>query len=318
MKVLVIGGSGFLGSHLIPMLVAQNHDVTVLSRFDANLKRLRGMGARGVRGDILDPDEFVGRLSGFEAVIYMAMPVISPGRITEKIFVKLRDAVTAYYTNSIKTADRLGCPLILTSGLSFLAGGGKVFDETDPLERFGMTRINEQADRLITEIFDRGTPPLIMIMLGQLYGPGGLFLGMYHWIKRGKYRVPGTGRNMIPRVHVNDAAQGYLKALEQLPMGETFILADDTPCTVREFADYMALCMGVPKPKSVPGLFIRLVIGRYPYDTLMMNCRVRNDKAKGHLGWVPTYTSYQQGIPATIEALTKTTKRLSENARLPR
>ena len=305
MKVLVIGGSGFLGTHLIPMLVAQKHEVTVLSRFNENLKRLRGMGARGVRGDILDPDEFVGRLSGFEAVIYIAMPVISPGRITNKIFMKFREEVTAYYSNSTKIAERLDCPLILTSGLSFHTRGGKVFDEADPLERFGMTRINEQADPLIAKIFDKGTPPLVMIMLGHLYGPGGHFLGMYHWIKRGKYRVPGTGRNMIPRVHVHDAAQGYMKALEHLPLGERFILADDTPCTVKEFADCMAQCMGVPKPKSVPGLFIRLVIGRYPYDTLMMNCSVTNEKAKGHLGWMPKYASYKQGIPATIEALTK-------------
>ena len=305
MKIFVIGGSGFLGSHLIPMLVAQKHEVTVLSRFDKNLKRLRRMGSRGVRGSILDPDEFVGRLSGFEAVIYMAMPVIPPGRITDTIFVRLRDEVTAYYSNTIQLAERLGCPLILTSGLSFHTRVGKIFDETDPLERFGMTRIHEQADPLIAEAFDRGTPPLVMIMLGQLYGPGGLFLGMYQWLKRGKYRVPGAGRNMIPRVHVNDAAQGYAKTLEHLPLGEKFILADDTPCSVREFADYMAQCIGAPRPKSVPGLFIRLVIGRHPYATLMMNCRVTNKKAKEHLGWIPKYASYKEGIPATIKTLTE-------------
>jgi nucleoside-diphosphate-sugar epimerase len=102
---------------------------------------------------------------------------------------------------------------------------------------------------------------------------------------------------------VEDCAEAYVKVLEKMPLGERFIVADDGPCTSREFADHMADCMNVPRPKSVPGFIVRIVLGELLYETVTMNCRVSNAKAKKYLDWEPEYPTYREGLPVTVRRL---------------
>ena len=126
---------------------------------------------------------------------------------------------------------------------------------------------------------------------------------MYEWMKKGKYRIVGSGDNYIPRIHVEDCAEAYVRVLEKMPVGERFVIADDGPCTVREFADFMADQMNVPKPKSVPKVIIRAVLGKLMVETITMNCRVSNAKAKNQLGWKLDYPTYKEGLSATMKML---------------
>jgi len=306
MRVLVIGGTGFLGTHLLPKLLEQGHDVTVLTRSKDNACSLESRGVSRVVGDLLDPEPFMLKLKPQDAVICIAMPDIQPGRISRKRFRALQKQTTAYFSTPIAVAEKLGCPLIVTLGTSFRTTGGQVADESWPIERFGMTRIGEFVDPLIAQVMDRGSPPIIHMLPGEIYGPGGLFRMMYDWMKKGRYPVIGSGQNYIPRIHVKDCASAYVKALDKLPIGERFIIADDSPCTVREFADFMAECMDVPKPRSVPRFIIRVVVGKLVCETITMNCRVSNAKAKMHLDWELIYPTYRDGLPAVIAELEDT------------
>jgi nucleoside-diphosphate-sugar epimerase len=47
------------------------------------------------------------------------------------------------------------------------------------------------------------------------------------------------------------------------------------------------------------------IIGRLPLETITMNCRVSNAKAKRMLAWQPAYPSYRDGLKRTIEQLRK-------------
>ena len=85
-----------------------------------------------------------------------------------------------------------------------------------------------------------------------------------------------------------------------IPAEQFFIIADDGPCTQREFSDFMADCMNVPRPKSVPGFIIRIVMGKLIYETVTMNCRVSTAKAKEYLGWKLKFPTYHEGLPNTI------------------
>jgi uncharacterized protein YbjT (DUF2867 family) len=59
MRIFVAGGTGALGQHLVPQLVAAGHDVTVLTRSDAKGAAVRAAGAEPVVGDALDRDSTV-------------------------------------------------------------------------------------------------------------------------------------------------------------------------------------------------------------------------------------------------------------------
>lgn len=301
MKVFVIGGTGFLGTHLIPKLQKQGHEVTILTRSGEKASDLESLGTKVVVGDLLQPESFIPALSPQDAVISVAMPDIRPGRISSKRFKILRNQTTSYFSTSIAIAEKLSCPLILTLGTSFRTIGEEVADESWPIERFGMTKIGELVDPLISELSRRSSPPLIQMLLGEIYGPGGLFRNfMYEWMKKRRYRVIGPGKNYIPRIHVRDCTQAYVEVLKKMPLGERFIIADDGPCTQREFSDFMADCMNVPRPKSVPGFIIGIVMGKLIYETVTMNCRVSNVKAKEYLGWKLKFPTYHEGLPNTI------------------
>ncbi|MFX0046514.1 MAG: hypothetical protein ACFE8Z_11755, partial [Candidatus Hermodarchaeota archaeon] len=61
--------------------------------------------------------------------------------------------------------------------------------------------------------------------------------------------------------------------------------------------------MNVPRPKSVPGFIIRMLMGKLIYETVTMNCRVSNSKAKEYLGWKLNFPTYREGLPATISEI---------------
>ena len=173
MRVFVIGGTGFLGSRLIPKLQRQGHEVTILTRSREKASSLESLSIRVVVGDLLQPESFVANLSHQDIVISVAMPDIRPGRISSKRFKMLRGQTTTYFSTSITLAQKFHCPLLLTLGTSFRTRGDQVADENWPIERFGMTKIGEFVDPLILEVNRRGSLPLIQMLPGETYGPGG-------------------------------------------------------------------------------------------------------------------------------------------------
>jgi nucleoside-diphosphate-sugar epimerase len=306
MRVLVIGGTGFLGSHLVPKLIGNGHQPTVLTRSAEKAARLEANGVKVIIGDLLQPDSFLPRLTPQDLVISIAMPeMMKPKRITRRRFLELRDTTTAFFKTSFTVAEKLGCPLVATLGTSFRTKGDEVADESWPIERFGAQKIGELVDPMIEEARKCGRPPLILMLPGQIYGPGGMFLKMmYQRMKEGKGGIIGSGENFMPRIHVDDCADAYIKVLEKMPVGESFIVADDSQCTTKEFMNAMADFMEAPRPKSVPGLPVRLIMGKLLYETITMNCRVSNAKLK-RLGWKPNYPTYKEGLPATITEIEK-------------
>ncbi|MFN2389056.1 MAG: NAD(P)H-binding protein [Actinomycetota bacterium] len=70
MKVVVAGGTGFIGRHIVGELLAAGHDVDVLTRDPARVTAIPGLGdARGLRGDVLDPESLRGTLDGADTVV---------------------------------------------------------------------------------------------------------------------------------------------------------------------------------------------------------------------------------------------------------
>jgi nucleoside-diphosphate-sugar epimerase len=305
-RIFLIGGTGFLGGHLIPKVLEAGHEITVLTRDKGKVPSLESRGVRAMVGDLLHPDSFLAGISPQDAVISIAMPEVKPGRLTRKKLKRLQDETKALFSTPMAIAEKCQCPLIVTLGTSFSTKGDETADESWPIERSGIARVGKYVDTLLSEAAERGSTPLIQILPGQIYGPGGLFKSlMYAWMKKGRYRVVGRGDNYIPRIHVDDCAEAYVRVLEKMPVGERFIIADDGPCTVREFADFMADQMHVPRPESIPKFIIRAVLGKLMVETITMNCRVSNAKAKKLLGWELKYPTYRDGLPPTIEALNK-------------
>jgi len=71
-RVLVTGGAGFIGSHVVAVLLGQGHEVTVLDNLSTGFRRLVPEGARFIEGDLADEERLPHHLRGHDAVIHMA------------------------------------------------------------------------------------------------------------------------------------------------------------------------------------------------------------------------------------------------------
>ena len=93
-----------------------------------------------------------------------------------------------------------------------------------------------------------------------------------------------------------------------MPVYEKYIIADDLACTNYEFHSYLGSLFDNKKPRKIPGFILRLILGKYIYETMMMNCQVSNAKAKAELDWQLKYPTYREGLKATVDAYLKKTQ----------
>ena len=126
---------------------------------------------------------------------------------------------------------------------------------------------------------------------------------MYDMVEKRRSIVIGKGDNYIPNIYAGDAASAIIKAIEKMPVGEKFIIADDTPVTQKDFTAYLALLLDKKEPGHVPPSLVRLILGRDFIEVVTLNCKVSNAKAKMMLDWQPQYPSYKEGLKATIEEI---------------
>jgi 2-alkyl-3-oxoalkanoate reductase len=305
MKIFVIGGTGLVGSYLLPKLVENGNEVIALTRSEEKIERIRKLGAQSIWGDIRDPQSFKNNLpEKLDIIVLLAMPSVKPGhRMTKKRKAKLRVETNDFFRNSMDLAIQYDVPIILPGGTSYKTKNDEIADETWPILRIGLTEIGSDTDEMVNKAIATNHPQIIQLIYGKIYGNGGLFRFIFNMMEKGRSRVIGKGDNYIPNIHASDAASAIVKAIEKRPIGEKFIIVDDTPVTQKDFTIYMAELMGKKRPGHIPTFIIRLVLGKDFYEIIRMNCIVSNEKAKRMLDWKPEYPSYKEGLKATIKEM---------------
>ncbi|MHA1930515.1 MAG: SDR family oxidoreductase [Candidatus Thorarchaeota archaeon] len=106
MKVIVLGGTGLLGSHLVPLLLDRGHEVTVLTRSESKLSELESQGINVVIGNLLHPDDFIDSLSEQDVVVNIAMP-FHFGRLSSKKFHKMSRDTTTFVTSALAIGEEI-------------------------------------------------------------------------------------------------------------------------------------------------------------------------------------------------------------------
>jgi len=305
MKILVIGGTGLVGSYLLPKLVENGNEVYALTRDDNKIERIKKLGAHGILGDISNPQSFNKNLPVKpDIIVLLAMPGVKPGhRMTKKRKAALREETNDFFRNSMDLAIHFDIPVILPGGTSYKTEKDEIADETWPILRIGLTEIGTDTDEMVNKAIFTNNPKVIQLIYGKIYGNGGLFRFIYNMMEKGRSRVIGKGDNFIPNIHAGDAASAIIKAIEKLPVGEKFIIADDTAVSQKDFTIYMAELMNKKRPGHIPAFIIKWVLGKDFYEVIRMNCKVSNAKAKIMLDWHPQYSSYKEGLMATIKEM---------------
>jgi nucleoside-diphosphate-sugar epimerase len=307
MKVFVAGASGVIGRRLTPKLVEAGHEVTAMTRSKEHAEALRRMGATPVVCDVYDQ-------SGLTEAITAAAPEAVVHELTDlpsnvdprKADVQLSGTNrirTEGTRNLVEAALAAGARRMVAQSIAFAyeAGGTPVKREDDPLfhdapEPFGRT---VEAVRALEDTVT-GTEGLegVVLRYGLFYGPGSAYAADGHYaaeVKRRRFPVIGRGTGVFSFIHVDDAADATVRALEHGRPG-IYNVVDDDPAPVSEWLPRYADRLGARKPFRVPKLIGRIAGG--PYAVMLMTelRGASNERAKQELGWQPRYPSWREGF----------------------
>ena len=249
MKVFVAGATGALGKQLVPMLVANGHDVVGMTRTDAKRDQLRSLGAQPVVADALDADA-VGRVVG-EAepdVIVHQLTAIPPKinmRRFEREFAltnRLRTEGTDHLLSAGRAAGVKRFVAQSNAGL-YARTGGPIKREDAPTRRLiPLRRCVRGSRRSVTSRRrSRGADWTegVVLRYGWFYGPGTSIaldpLGsQIEMIRKRQLPIVGGGTGIWSFIHIEDAATATVAAVEGGP-GGIYNVVDDEPAPVSEW-----------------------------------------------------------------------------------
>jgi nucleoside-diphosphate-sugar epimerase len=310
MRVFVAGATGAIGTQLVPRLVAAGHEVHGMTRSESKQDKLRELGAVPVVADALDPDqvaEAVGKARP-EAIIHQltAIGSLDPRHFDRDFALtnRLRTEGTDYL---LSAGQAIGVRRFLAQSYGawpYVRTGGPVKTEEDPLDpsppremRESLAAIRHLEQAVLGAQWTDG----IVLRYGAFYGPGTSMArdGLQSDLMRGrKFPLVGNGRGVWSFIHIADAAEATVAALEHGSPG-IYNIVDDDPGRVADWLPAYAQELGAKKPMRVPSFVGRLFAGEAGV-VMMTDARgASNAKAKRELGWRPAHPTWRQGFLAS-------------------
>ena len=284
MKVLVIGGTLFIGRLLVEELVKAGHEVAVLHR---KPKHEFGRRVENIMADRNDPDSLSEALSGrrFEAVY-------------DNVYDWERGTTAAQVEATVQVCggNRLSRYIFMSSVAAY--GDGLNHKESDPLapdyHSNPYIRHKASTERLLFRMHSQKSLPVVTFRPPFIYGPGNPFYReQFFWDRLRAGRpiiIPGDGHRLMQFVFVNDVVTALVRALvEPRAIGEAFNIADPKPLTQVEFVDRLAKIAGVEP-----------VLVRVPRDLIQ--------QAGGNAMDEPYYFGEYLDVPPITENIGKVTR----------
>jgi nucleoside-diphosphate-sugar epimerase len=284
------------------------------------LRRLSGLGAEIVRGDVCEPASLREAARGQQVVFHAAAKVPDWGPRREFFRVNVdgtRQVVTACQDAGVER-------LVYVSSLTVLGlpRRGAAVDEQspyDPSRRDAYTASKIAAEKIVREANRQRGLCTVAVRPGAIWGPGDPSLAprIAALLRRGRAVYIGRATNRLALSHVDNLTLGLRLAAETpAAAGQVYHLTDGEPVTAREVIDSLAALVGTPRPRwSVPFFVMYMAAAalegvahlvrrrlpppftRYAVRLVASDCRYDNRKAERELGYCPT-VSFRQGLAA--------------------
>ncbi len=309
-KMLVIGGTGFIGRALVRNLVAAGFGVRVLSRGRANPFADLGAAVEVVAASLTDPIELRMAMQGIDTVYHLARAEESSweGYLQNDVAVTEAVATAAVagsvrrlvYTGTIASYDASDRRQPVTEATGF-----------GPMERRNLYARSKALceERLLARYREAGLP-LVIARPGIVVGPGGPLQhwGIGRWHGAGAVRIWGPGRNVLPLVLIGDVAEA-LRRMALVPgiEGQSFNLIGEPLMSARDYFAAIHRLTGTRIRVSSGNLVLFYLADRVKYamkrfllrkggltKPLLVDWQSRahlspfhNDRAKAVLNWQP-------------------------------
>ena len=302
MRVFVAGGTGAIGRPLVPRLLAAGHEVTGLTRSEERAEALRAAGARAVVADVFDTEALDAAVAGGEPEVVVNQLTDIPRSLDPRKFAKqmagLQRIRAEGYANLVNAAQRAGARRMVAQSISFIyrpaPGFATESDEVwhDAPEPFATTlRATLSGERAVLD----SDLEALVLRYGWFYGPGTTYAGdgsITEMIRKRRYPVVGAGTGVSSFIHVEDAAEATVVAVDSAATGVLNVV-DDEPAALHEWLPAVAETIGARKPRRVPAFAARLAVGKYAVAFSLEQRGVANARAKETLGWAPAHPTWR-------------------------
>ena len=285
MKILVTGGSGFIGSHLVQKLLDEELSVSVLDL------RKPVQDVEWIKKDIRE--DLGNAFSNFDIVFHLA--ALANARKSSEDSRLCFDMNTIGTLNVLKAALKGDVERVLLASSSWVSGAqeGEVVNEKSPFNLEGLNTIygaSKISQELLCYSFhsEYKGPKYTVFRYGIPYGERmwkGLvvraFMDMAE--KNGIISIMGDGKQFREFLYVGDLGEGQVQALKPVAENKVYNLTGRGPITIEEIAQEVI--------KHIPAKIEYIPQARVEPKIK----RVHNWLAENELGWVPT-TSLEEGI----------------------
>ncbi|KAK6223483.1 nad dependent epimerase [Colletotrichum tabaci] len=284
-RIFMTGASGYIGSVVTELAIADGYTIHALSRTEASDGKLRDLGAVPIRGDLCSLDTLRRESAQADAVIHLATAYVFGGEPYETFRPTDTAAVDAI-ADALAGTDK---PLVVTSGTLCVAADptGAETTEASPAEPNPInTRIETELHSLSHAA--KGVRVTSIRLAPYVYGRGGSGVAQFLSIaaKTGGVVCVGGGENRTTVVHIDDAARLYLLAAEKGRAGEIYNASAATDVTSRRLSEAMAAAIGVPL-RDISAEDAKAQLGATVAFFLAAENRASGEKARRELGWTP-------------------------------
>lgn len=299
MKCIVTGGAGFIGSHLVTLLLEKGHSVTVLDNFSTgrpeNLAHLKGNGnLKLIQADISDLEKIKPYFQGIDWVFHLAALADIVPSIVEPI---------KYYNSNVNGTAMVLEAARLTNVKRFVyTASSSCYGIPDIYPTPETADIRPQYPYALTKWLGEQTAlhwaqvyklPVVALRLFNVYGPRSRTSGTYgavfgvflaQKLNNQSYTIVGDGNQTRDFIFVADVARAFLMAAESEISGQCFNVGAGNPQSVNRLVELLGgEKIYIPKRPGEPDQTFADVA-----------------KIKKVLGWEPR-VSFEEGVKIMLE-----------------
>jgi nucleoside-diphosphate-sugar epimerase len=303
MRVLITGGSGFIGAHIAKNLIARDHHVALLATSDDPLSRLRGLEHcfETIKARLEDEDILKKLIEGFkpEACIHMAW-YVKPGNYldSEENIKSLKSSLILFQ-------------MLINAGCSHIVAAGTCFEydtqfgylhentPTKPVNIYGAAKL---SCCLVGEHLAANAK--IAFAWGRIFYPYGpledkrrLVPSAIQTLLHGQVFQASRGNQIRDYIHVTDVASAFTMLMERKAEG-VFNISSGVPVSIRQLLEILGRLLN-------RGELIQF--GALPDRAWDPPFICGDNSCLRNLGWAPSFP-LEQGLGDTVHKLTSIVK----------
>lgn len=323
MRLLVTGGTGFIGSHLAEQGRRLGAEVVVLGLTDrpeerANASLLQRQGVEVIPGSITDA-ELCGRAARGATHVFHLAVAMREGAKSDEFFESINLDGTRRLLEASANGGVRRFVYCSTIGIYGHRAPG-ITHEDSPLAPGNIyERTKVAAERLVREFAARRSLPYTILRPADVYGPRDQrLLKLFKGVAAGRFPLFGDGKGRRHMIYVDDVVSGFFRACERdAALGASFILAGPRACTLRELIAEVQAATGrrrygirLPlRPMLAASAVVEDVsrvvgvdppIYRRRMDFFWSDSEFDTTRARGALDWAPR-VELPEGIRRTLE-----------------